>query len=137
MPVHPFLDRAQENLACAKEAKDSRWFNAAANRLYYAMFQITKELCVSKGYNYQVEKYDTQGTRQYIFYPAIHSAEIEHGEMQNIFWRAKKNEIALLLSKLYKQRKKADYQVSPVSEPDLNTNWAEAEKHFKLIVGEL
>ena len=45
-----FIQKAKENLAAAKVCYSNNYYNACANRLYYAMFQIAVAVLIYKGF---------------------------------------------------------------------------------------
>jgi len=135
--IRPFLEKAQRSLECACESKDKKRYDSAISRLYYALFQICKELCVKKGYQYSIKRDDSKRQDKWVCEPVKHETRIRKAEIEGAFYRAQRSEIAILLNHLYTQRCQADYDMVPISEPNLNRNWGKAIQEFDRIKKEI
>lgn len=126
----PLFTKAQESLKCAREARKQKWYNSAASRLYYALFQACKELFVTKGDEYKIDGRPLK---------AGYESDIPHGEIENIFYRLRDNKTAILINHIYTKRDRADYKKVLITEEvlDENDEWNEAEKKIKSIAEEL
>lgn len=98
-----WMDKASENLAAAQLCFDHGYFNACANRLYYAMFQAGAAVLLKHGLLPSKEQIGHDWLQSNFAGQLIHRRKIVPAKFRSY------------LSEAYLLRVRADYRVFPVS----------------------
>lgn len=101
------INKSKENMLVADELVERQSFNAAANRLYYSLFQVAKAYAVSKN----KMKMDAHVEVHRVARTVVHELVKDEGRFEDVF------EDALAL------RKKSDYTPVDVTANDLDLNF--------------
>lgn len=101
------IKKSKDNMDVAIELADDKKFNAAANRLYYSLFQVAKAYAVAKG---EMTIGDGEDVHRKIRNIVTNLVEAE-GRFEDVY------EDALAL------RKKADYTPNDVTGNDFDVNF--------------
>ena len=101
------LKKSKENMSVAAELAEGQRFNAAANRLYYSLFQVAKAYAVSKN----KMKMDAHVEVHRVARTVVHELVKDEGRFEDVF------EDALAL------RKKSDYTPVDVTANELDLNF--------------
>ena len=98
------IDKSHENMDAAMDLAESKKFNAAANRLYYSLFQVAKAYAVAKNKMKMTDSKDVHNKANELVCELLK----DDGRFDDVF------EDALTM------RKKSDYMASKVTESELN-----------------
>lgn len=101
------INKSKENMSVAAELVERRRFNAAANRLYYSLFQVAKAYAVSKN----KMQMDAQVEVHRVARSVVHELVKDEGRFEDVF------DDALAL------RKKSDYTPTDVTANELDLNF--------------
>ncbi len=123
MPVHGFLKKAQDNLTLAKYCLENGYYDASANRAYYAAFQAAIAALSAQGIT--SDKYEHKWVQANFNRALIHQRKIYPSRISTT-----------LLDMLF-IRNRADYLDEPLSKKQATTQIAQAEHFVGLILKEL
>jgi len=101
------IEKSRENMDVANVLAGNRQFDAAANRLYYSLFQVVKAYAVNKGKMTIDEKDGVHQKANNIVVALVK----DEGRFDDVF------EDALVM------RKKADYTPNTVTASEIDTNF--------------
>jgi uncharacterized protein (UPF0332 family) len=111
------IARAEENLAAAKQLFNSDYYNAAANRLYYAVFQLATYLLEQKGKKPSDFTANASGWKHEMI-------------RANAYCLRDNEEDKKLVRELQGMREKADYKAAVVEREEIEDFLPQAEKFF-------
>lgn len=121
--MHGFLKKAQDNLTLARYCLENGYYDASANRAYYAAFQAAIAALSAQGITN--EKYEHKWVQATFNRALIHQRKIYPSR------------ISSALSDLLFIRNRADYLDEPLSKKKATSQFAQTEDFVGLILKEL
>ncbi len=114
------LRKAKENFLCAKGARDKGWINAAASRLYYALFLAGKEYAEARGRKAKAL-----------------NGRWEHWELARAVGRLSRRSNRQLLLNCASLRRMADYDRVLLKPKQVDTEQAKAKAFLDFVLKEM